>query len=104
MARIYKQRFYVRETIPGISGFQRWGDREYSVVTGHKAANCRLEIVGELLPISEDYWRIGDGHVPECQPLLRTPEAIAWLRKNPYGEIVRLDPGTRTKDVKPHYA
>jgi hypothetical protein len=27
--RIYKNKYYIVESIPGISGFQRWDERDY---------------------------------------------------------------------------
>lgn len=101
--RIYRDRFYVTEEVPGISGFQRWNEREYAVITGHKARNHRTIVVGELLPIAEDWYRIEDGHIPDYQERMRLPEALRWLAANPFQRIVRLDPETRQQDVKPHY-
>ena len=102
-ARIYADRFYVLADHPGISGFQEWDKLAYCVVTGAKAKQRRPCVVGEFLPISEDVYRCEDGHIPDYQPRLRTPDALRWLLDNPFAAIVRLDPATRSKDVAPHY-
>jgi hypothetical protein len=100
---IRKGRFYVLATVPGISGFQRWDEREYRIVTADKARNHRLDVVGELLPIQEDWFRLEDGHMPDYQPKARLPKALEWLTANPFQAIVRLDPATATKDTPPHF-
>ena len=101
--KIYKRRFYVVATHPGISGFQDFDRLEYRIITGHKAQSNRSSVLGELLPIGEDWYRLEDGHLPDYQLRKRTPEALRWLLQNPYNSIVRLDPATRTIDAKPYY-
>jgi hypothetical protein len=101
--KIRNGRLYVLETIPGISGFKRWDEREHRVVTAAKARLNRSNVAGELLPIAEDFYRLEDGHLPDHQPMVRFPEAEAWLIANPFSAIVRLDPATRSKAIPPHW-
>lgn len=101
--RIYKDRFYVLADHPGISGFKDYSRLDYRIVTGHKASRERCYVVGEFLPIAEDWYRLEDGHLPEHQPKATTREALEWLTANPYSAVVRLDPATRSKDIPPHY-
>lgn len=87
---IRRKGFYVLAIVPGISGFQRWNEREFQVVTGHKAANCRSYVVGEWLPTSEDRYRLNDGHLPSHQPETHAEGALEYLLANPFGEAVAL--------------
>ena len=48
--RIMTGRLYVRMNVPGISGFQKWNERVYSVVSAEKARVNRLHIIGEAIP------------------------------------------------------
>lgn len=84
-------RYYVTATVPGISGFQRWNEREYRVV-GHKraAGRDRLDVLGELVRSGASY-RLEDGHTPEFQPVVTESEALTWLSFNPYGAIALVD-------------
>ncbi len=101
--KMYANRFYVCADHPGISGFQQWDRLEYWIVTGAKAKLRRTLVVGELLPIAEDVYRLEDGHLPDYQQRARGPNALRWLAENPYAQIVRLDPATFTKDCRPFY-
>jgi len=82
--RIYKNRFYVMMTIPGISGFQQWNEREFHIVTGYKAANNKHLIVAEWTPTEDESFRIEDGHLPECQPVGSRVDVANFLRNNPF--------------------
>jgi hypothetical protein len=101
--RIYANRFYVTATTPGISGFQRWDEKEYRIVTGLRAKSRRLDVVGELIPVGGDWYRLEDGHVPDCQPKVEHGAAFEWLTANPYQAIVRLAPSDRATDLMPHF-
>ena len=83
--RIYADRFYVLERVPGISGFQRWAERDRFVITGRKAANNRTAIVSEWTPDDRRY-RIRDGHLPEQCPIGGSAEVLRFLAENPYQE------------------
>lgn len=80
-------RLYVTEEIPGISGFQRWSEREYHIV-GHlrAAGRDRLNVIGEFIPTGGTY-RLEDGHIPAYQPIASEAAAVEWLAANPYASI-----------------
>ena len=82
--RIYKTRFYVLETVPGISGFQRWNERERRLCTGHAAVNHRPYVIGEYQVKAADRLRLENGRLPEYQPILSAIEAMPTLTANPY--------------------
>lgn len=103
--RIYRNRFYVLGRYPGISGFQDFDRMEYCIVTGAKAQLDRCAVVGEYLPIGEDWHRVqsGAGEDGRTAGVMRTPDALAWLTSHPFAALVRLDPATRSQDVRPHW-
>ena len=83
--RIYLARHYVMESTPGVSGFKRLDEREYRIVTGHKARLNRCDIVAEWTPMSDERYALEDGRLPEYQTDA-TPECVCrWLQANPYG-------------------
>jgi hypothetical protein len=82
--RIYKAEYYVMASVPGISGFQRWDEREFRIVTGMKAANNRVDIVGLWLPQSDERYRIENGRTTENQLVADAENVILFLRDNPY--------------------
>ena len=86
--RIYDSRFYILEVTPGISGFARPDEREYHVVTGHKARTDRYHVVSEWTPCSDESYRIEDGHLPEYQPTGDAHAVRDWLLSNPFGRAV----------------
>jgi len=88
--RIFKNRFYLIEAAPGISGFQRWNETEYRLVTGAKARTERSSVVGEYSPKPGDRFRLEDGHLPEHQPHADADEAMAWLRDHQYSSAVKI--------------
>ena len=96
--RIRAGHYYVLARTPGLSGFQRWGELEYDVVTAAKARNRRLEVVGELSPVATDLYRLGDGHIPECQPTALCADALKWLDANLFQAIVKVD-GSKPRTV-----
>ena len=82
---LYRKRFYVMQTIPGISGFQRWDDeREYRVVSGAKAMNNRADIVAEWTPMEDEQYMIENGQLPEHQPVVDKCGVAEFLWHNPY--------------------
>ena len=83
--RIYKDRYYVLSQVPGISGFQRWHERELTVVTGYKAANYKLAVKCEYTPGKTDTFILFDGHLPDHCPRANEREMISWLDNNSYG-------------------
>ena len=91
--RIQKSHYYVLRTHPGISGFMQWDKWVESVVTGHKAANNRCSVNREYLANGLSKFRLGDGHLPECQPIAAEVDALRWLDANPYQEIIETTLG-----------
>ena len=89
--RIVAGKYYVLARHPGISGFQNWDRLEYSVVTALKARNDRLAVIGELLPVADDRYRLADGHSPDYQPNVAAVNALKWLDANPFGVIVKVN-------------
>jgi len=89
--RIYKNKFYIMETVPGISGFQRWDEREYRVCTGYKACNHRAYIVSEFNDKKNNKYRLENGRVPEHQPVVNAKKMKQWLLRNPYQTAMILE-------------
>ncbi len=90
--RVYKNKYYILESIPGISGFQRWNEREYRVCTGHKAQHDKLHIVKEFRENGRGKFRLKDGHLPDHQPTAREREIIPWLDTERYSTAFILNP------------
>ena len=88
--RIYKNKFYVLESTPGISGFKRWDEREYHIVKGTKAANHRLHIVAEWTPMADEQYAVEDGHLPEHQPIGNLADVMDFLDANPYQSALAI--------------
>ena len=85
---IRTDRLYVVARVPGISGFQRWDEREYRLVTGINARNMRSNGAGDE-NIAE-FTGIGpsnrlllehEGFPGEPQTL---EQAVLWLQQNPW--------------------
>ena len=89
---IFKKKYYILESTPGISGFKRWGEKEYRVSTGFKATNHKSYIVKEFKANGNGSFRIEDGHVPEYQPIASENEIFNWLDNNPYQTVFILNP------------
>ena len=92
--RIYRNRFYVIHTTPGISGFQQWDKREVHVVSGARAAGRnRLEVVREFRPsvqiagYGDELFRVEEGHHPDYQPRMTIADALAHLTANPFDAV-----------------
>lgn len=77
--RIMAGRVYVRESIPGISGFKQWDRRELRLVNAATARLYRSEITGEYAPSPGDSFRLEDGRAPEFQPVADATDATAWV-------------------------
>lgn len=97
--KVYKNRFYLHKMHPGISGFTRWHEWEYRVMTGHDAQlKERSSIVCEYLPgfatdlrevpDAKGYFRLEDGHLPDHQPRVNETEMLRWLRSNIFANAV----------------
>lgn len=97
--RIYKDKFYIMESIPGISGFKRCNEREYHIVTGHKAANHRLGIVRQFLCNERGKFRLENGRCPEYQPIVSEKEVMPWLETERYGMAFILNPDVYNLEV-----
>ena len=68
-----------------MSGFQRWNEREYRIITGKRAqARDRLHVVAEWTPMSDEEYAIEDGHLPGHQPIGTLADVITFLDANPY--------------------
>ena len=89
--RIYKNRLYIRENVPGISGFQRWNEREYRITTGHNTLH-RSEIIAEFKPNGKGRYALEDGHVEGYQPLTDESGMMAWVRENRFQAARILNP------------
>ena len=90
--KIFKKNYYIIHSTPGISGFQRWDEHEYRVCTGYKAQNCKTDIVKQFLLNGRGKYRLEDGHVPECQPIVHEKEIIPWLDKQRFATAFILNP------------
>lgn len=85
--RIFKNRYYILRRHPGISGFVRWNEWEYSICTGRKAqGNSRLSVLKEFKAKGLGHFRLGNGHLPNYQPEVKEVEALRWLDANPFGK------------------
>ena len=98
--KIYSDRFYVAAGTPGISGFQQWGKTEFSVVTGRKARNCRSSVVGEWTPTSDERYRLGNGRVPELQPVVDAAGVVEFLRNEPFQAAFPVDKANERLQVR----
>jgi len=90
--RIFKNKYYILQSIPGISGFQRWNEREYRIATGYKARNDKLHIVKEFRENGRGKFLLEDGHLPDYQPQEKEKEIIPWLDKERYSTAFILNP------------
>jgi hypothetical protein len=90
--KIYKNKYYILESTPGVSGFQKWDKREYRVCTGHKAQLNKVHIVKEFKQNGKGRFRLEDGHLPEYQPQVKEKEIFPWLDSQRYGTALILNP------------
>lgn len=70
--RIYRDRWYLVERTPGLSGFQRWGRIERWIE--RPTSNNRLDIVSEYVFTGQQV-RVNNGRCPEYQPVCTDIEA-----------------------------
>lgn len=91
--RVFKTRYYILKSHPGISGFQQWNKLEYRVATGYKARNNKSSIVREFLANGRGKFRLEDGHLPDFQPIVREREIYDWLDTNPFQTVFIINPG-----------
>ena len=82
--RIKKSQYYVTAETPGISGFQRWGEWEYRIITGLRASGRRGNVIGVWCPQEDESYRIEDGHLPDHQPIGSRVDVVHFLALNPY--------------------
>lgn len=87
--RIRSDRFYAVETVPGISGFQRWNERERRIVSGRKARTMRSSVVFEVDMLLGKY-RLENGCLPEHQAIVDGHGVTDYLRANPYASAVPM--------------
>ena len=90
--RIYKKKYYILRSHPGISGFQQWNIWEYRVCTGLKAQSNKLNIVKEFRENGRGKFRLEDGHHPDYQPKAMEKEVIPWLDIEKYQTAFILNP------------
>ena len=99
--KIYNNKYYIVESIPGISGFQRWDEREYRVVRGRTArALYKLHIVQEFLFRVCGRYRLEDGHLPDYQPITKNQTEL-YNHLDSGGQAFILSPelyGLKTKE------
>ena len=88
--KIYRDKFYVLAETPGISGFKRYGELEFCVVTGYKAVNERARVIGQYLPTSEDRFILCDGHMPHLCPQGDWGIALDFLSINTFQRVVPI--------------
>ena len=88
--RIYKCKFYIAECIPGLSGFQRWNERERYVISGHRASGSdRINVICQYNHLPNEQFRLEDGHLPDHQPTTTDPRQ--FLRNKPYQRAVFIN-------------
>lgn len=90
--RIYKNKYYILQSIPGISGFKEWNKRTYCIATGNHAQHNRLDVVREFKGNGQGKYRLNDGHLPDYCPIANETEALQWLEANFYNVITLLNP------------
>ena len=98
--RIYKSRVYFIEVVPGISGFQRWNEREYGIASGATVKSRGLK-VGMPPGIHGDLnagqrFRLDDGHLPEFQPRATYDRACSFVLEA-QGHVAWILPSTSSK-------
>lgn len=98
--RIYKGKYYIEESIPGISGFQRWNERQYRVMNGKRAANRKINIITEF-KFNGGKFKIENGRCPEYQPVTGLmAELYEYLDKN-YDALILTPEAYRLKSLRP---
>ncbi len=88
--RVKSDHYYVLRDHPGISGFKRVNEWTECIVTGHKARHNRSILDREYLANGLGRFRLGDGHLPDYQPIVNEVEALRWLDSNLYQAIVEM--------------
>jgi hypothetical protein len=90
--RIFKDRFYKIEEIPGLSGFKQWDKREISIISGIAAQSSKRIYVTEEAYIQPQLrYELDDGHLPGYRPVVLGEEAKAFLANNPYSRIKEVE-------------
>ena len=82
--KIYKHKYYLHKSHPGISGFQQWDKTELRVCTGIKAKNSKIDIIAEFQPEAKQRFRLENGRCPEFQPIVDWENAKKFLNNEPY--------------------
>lgn len=94
--RIYRNRFYVVEETPGLSGFQRWDKIQVRIVTGYVARRLKSSVTGEFNTTDPRSYRLDDGHLPDHQPITDAAGVIAYLKENLYSSAYELKERDKT--------
>ncbi len=82
--RIYKHKLYIAERTPGISGFQKWGQKEFRVIGGVRARLLPDNLVVEYKIGQYSKFRFEDGHLPEFQLIVNELKMVKMLSENPW--------------------
>jgi len=83
--RLYNNRLYLLAFTPGLSGFQRWNEKELRIMTGAKArGNYKLNVIEEYRPGSHQAFRLERGELPEHQWNVSESVMMMYLKENPY--------------------
>ena len=91
MNYIQPSKIYVVESIPGVSGFQRWNEREYYLLSGATLRTKRGSFeCWKVFEVGDgtERWELDDGHLPGFRPVVRTSEVIEWVTIP--GNVARL--------------
>ena len=88
--RINRGGLYVLESVPGISGFQRWNEREYRVCGPRKAKRELSSVCAVFKHRPGHTYFAEDGHIRGHQPTILPADIAAWIELNPFG-CVRIE-------------
>ena len=95
--RIFKDRVYLAWTHPGLSGFRRWNEREYALMSGVKAKQSGYRIDGEYVPVATDrfrdrllYFDEREGAYTSPVKILDGVAAAAHIRMNLWDVLYRI--------------
>ena len=78
--RIYKDRYYITQETPGLSGFQEWGKLEYTVMKGNRARQYNIT---KEFKFNGGKFRLDNGRHPDYQPITGNfYELYDWLDRN----------------------
>jgi hypothetical protein len=99
--RIQNNKLYVTWCTPGISGFQRWGEKEWHLMSGAKARNARgmFTVVSEYAPKSNEKFKTS--HWEDAQ-IINGKEVADMLAENPWADAMFVSNpiGIKLEDVE----